>query len=101
MTIREYLKRRALRLQIACIPVLMAALVGVVTRDWIVLAVLVGCVLGVIIFVLMRRTPCPRCSIPLGNAAIQWRSKRLLALRCPRCDVSFDEQMPPKQTEDR
>ena len=95
MTIREYLKERAAHINGKCIPMSGLALVSAVfARGNVFLAVMtVVMVCGTIttFVVFMRRTPCPRCSLPLGTVAMRWKSNSYPAPRCPHCGISIDE----------
>jgi len=99
MTIREYLKERVAQFNRKCIPVSgLALLSAIYSKGNVYLGALtVLMVFGAItaFVVLMRQTPCPRCSIPLGNVALHWGSNRLPAPRCTHCGVGIDEPMEP------
>ena len=98
MTIREYLKRRGNRMVLVVLPGIIFWYLSAKFApasfwlNWLSLLVLFAGVVAV--FVLMGRTPCPRCHRPLGKAAgsaanLFWR----FDVHCPHCGVSVDEQM--------
>jgi hypothetical protein len=99
MTIREYLKERVSPFNRKCLPVSgLALLSAIYSRGNVYLGALtVLMVFGAIatFVVFMRQTHCPRCSMPLGNVALHWRSNRLPAPRCLHCAVGIDEPMKP------
>ena len=57
------------------------------------MAVMFGGLVALVIW--MRRTPCPRCGLPLGSAALIGSSMRKAAQEafCPNCGVSIDESI--------
>lgn len=93
MTFRDYLRRRWWKAN-AWIwgGILFAALLRhfapgfPISRAMSVVLLFVGIAAGV---QLMRRTPCPRCSAPLGFAAV-FTSSALMMGNCPRCGTRFD-----------
>jgi hypothetical protein len=97
MTIREYLKERVSQFNRKCLPVSGLALLsaiyskGNVYLGALTLLIAFGAVATFVVH--MRQTPCPRCSLPLGNVALHWRSNRLPVPRCPHCGVGIDEPM--------
>lgn len=98
MTIREYLKRRATRINypIAWVTIALAWACEYFAKGNRVLNLLgVFVVLAglALLFLPMRRTPCPRCQVPLGNVALNWGSSRQPAPRCLNCGVSIDDPM--------
>lgn len=97
MTIREYLKRRQVRINLMSMPLATIVLLisAYATETLVANAAIFIAVFGYIAsaVILMRRTPCLRCHVPLGNAALKWRSKRQPEPRCPQCGASFDEHM--------
>jgi hypothetical protein len=99
MTIRDYLKERVSEFNRKCLPVSgLALLSALYSRGNVYLGAATGlmvCGAVATFVVLMRQTPCPRCSLPLGNVALQWRSNRVPAPRCLHCAVGIDEPMKP------
>lgn len=107
MTIREYVKRRFLNL--ALIYVLAFAAVEVLRTciqywpssfasiPWVlVVAAMPVFWLGVAWFLLQFiRTPCPRCSNPLGSVALAVVIGHKRIQRCSLCRVSIDEPVVP------
>ena len=97
MTIREYLRERASQFNRKCLPVTGLALLsaiysrGNVYLGALTLLMVFGAAATLVVF--MRQTPCPRCSIPLGNVALLWRSNRLPPPRCLHCAVGIDDPM--------
>jgi hypothetical protein len=98
MTIREYLRRKALWLLAIGITVFVG--VGMMyqtSKTRLVqqvpsIVLMAGVGYAVAAIVLMRRTPCPRCDKLLGAAAMDYGSRQPAA-RCPHCGTSFDEPM--------
>ena len=97
MTIREYLKARVMRIYRVGLPfvalILLSAIYGRNSAFLSGLTVIAIATYLVVYIVLLLRTPCVRCSAPLGNTALHWGSKRLPTPRCPHCGVSIDEQI--------
>ena len=105
MTIREYLRRRFLRITLTVLALdvvtfLLANFAPEQNRIGSALAFMV--VLSIPAYVIaMIRTRCPKCSQPVGMVA-WWvgmrREDRFLATgRCPHCQVSVDEQADPSK----
>jgi ABC-type spermidine/putrescine transport system permease subunit II len=102
MTIREYLRRKALWL----FAIGMAVFVGVgmmyqTSKTRLVqrvpsIVLMAGVAYAIAFIVLMRRTGCPRCDKPLGAAAMDYGSRQSAA-HCPHCGARFDEQMPDRR----
>jgi DNA-directed RNA polymerase subunit RPC12/RpoP len=97
MTNREYLKARVIRIYRFGSPFVLVILASAIYGRksgllGLLILMAVAAYLAVYI-VLMRRTPCLRCSAPLGNAALNWGSKRQPAPRCPNCGVGIDDRM--------
>ena len=96
MSTREHLRARVLRLSIFGLPLFLVLLT--LAPRWRQSALLNMFVLVVVAInvatytVFMRRTPCLRCGLPLGNVALNWGSKRAPAPRCPNCGLGIDEQ---------
>jgi len=97
MTTREYLKARVIRLYSYSFPLVLVVL-GVaiwgghsMLLNGLVLVVIAAYLGAYIAF--MRRTPCLRCSAPLGTAALNWGSKRQPGAHCPHCGLGIDEQV--------
>jgi hypothetical protein len=95
MTIREYLRRRVWKLVAWCItagfvPLLLSALYPP-TDDRLreICYILFWGSIGVAVL-LIRTTPCPRCSVPLGATGGRLFTRRLVIDACPYCGVSFD-----------
>ncbi len=99
MTIRDYLKERVSQFNRKCLPVSGLALLSAIYSKGNVylgaLTVLMVLAAVATFVVVMRQTPCPRCSLPLGNVALHWRSNRVPAPRCLHCAVGIDEPMKP------
>jgi len=97
MTIREYLQGRVIHAYRVAFPFVVALLGCAIYWRKIMLVnaaviFIVATYIGVYV-VLMRRTPCPRCSTALGNTALNWGSRRQPAPRCPGCRISIDEKL--------
>jgi hypothetical protein len=98
MTIRNYLRRRGIKLAFWMLPgIVLCVLSSVFTPDsfWLTWFSLATWFAGVVtVIVQMNRTPCPKCRVPLGyfasRAANGWAKH---GARCPHCDVSIDEPM--------
>ena len=97
MTTREYLHARAIRLYKYSVPfVLLVWATLILGRRSLVLNVLVLAAIAAYLaayIVSMRRTPCLRCSAPLGNVALNWGSKRQPGPCCANCGLGLDEQI--------
>jgi hypothetical protein len=100
MTTREYLRARVVRLYGYSFPLVLVVLGAAiwgrhsVLLNGLVLIVIAAYLAGYIAF--MRRTPCLRCSAPLGTAALNWGSKRQPVAHCPHCGLGIDEQVDPE-----
>ena len=102
MTTREYLRARVIHFYSRIWPIVSVSLVMAI---WARRSTLFGLLVLIAItalltayIVVMRRTPCLRCSTPLRNAALNWGSNRQPAPRCPHCGLDIDEQVadPPR-----
>ena len=97
MTTREFLRARVIRLYRVSLPFVVVILaISLWGRHSILLSGFALAVIAVYLtahVVYMRRTQCLRCHAPLGNAALNWGSKRQPAASCPNCDLSIDEQV--------
>ncbi len=100
MTTREYLKARVIRLYGYSSPFVLVIL-GIaiwgghsVLLNGLILMAIAVYLTAYIAF--MRRTPCLRCSAPLGTTALSWGSKRQPAAHCPHCGLGIDEQVNPR-----
>jgi hypothetical protein len=96
MTIREYITRRAWKfVLIAMVPFLMLQLVvRPLLPHWQKLphVTLLYFVLAVVwVAVSVRRSRCPRCSQPLGAAAMAVANNRKQFNKCPHCGVGLDD----------
>jgi len=97
MTTREYLRARVIRIYTFGAPIVLVCLAAVfwgrknLSVNLFVLAV--AATYMVTYGVLMRRTPCLRCNIPLRNVALNWGSRRKPAPRCANCGLGIDEQV--------
>jgi len=97
MTIREYLRRRYLKvtavcLTLGCVPSLLTvhyAPDNTRQRDWSYAIFWAAVAINVLI---VRMTPCPRCRVPLGAAGGRLFTRRWLIDSCPYCGMSFDAQ---------
>jgi hypothetical protein len=97
VTIRDYLKRQRNKMALLVLPgiafCVLSALYapGSFWLNWLSLATLfVG---FVAIIVLMRRTPCPRCALPLGAVAARAAGGWGRRGHCPHCKVSINAPM--------
>jgi nitrate/TMAO reductase-like tetraheme cytochrome c subunit len=97
MTTREFLRARVIRLYRISLPFVIVILaISLWGRRSL---LLIGFVLAVIIAYLtayvmyVRRTQCLRCHAALGNAALNWGSKKQPTASCPNCGLSIDEQV--------
>lgn len=95
MTIREFLRTKAVRFHLYSFPlliVLWGVLIwgrpGAVLNGLLLVALAADSAIYVLVMV---RTPCLRCSEPLRNAALSWGSRRRPAPCCPHCGLSIDE----------
>jgi hypothetical protein len=97
MTTRQYLRARVIRLYSRIWPIVLISLVMAIwARRSALLSLLVLITISALLtayVVIMRRAPCPRCSAPLRNAALNWGSKRQTAAHCPNCGLGIDEQV--------
>jgi len=95
MPIRDYLKRRRNKAVLFVLPgILFCVLSAVFVPDsfwlnWLSLAVLFAGLLTVI--VLLYRTPCPQCRLPLGSIGARAANGWAKNAHCPHCRVSLDE----------
>jgi hypothetical protein len=91
------MRRRFVTVNLMCMPLAgLALLAGFSAGSSLLYAAAAG-VMGLAVFplfiLLIRRTPCPRCSVPLGNAALHAIDRRAPTKSCPHCGVGFDEPM--------
>ena len=100
MTIRQYLIRRSDRYATLAVVFLLAVGIAAgyaprILAIRIVFAVLV-CVILAAAFWSLFEIPCPNCGKPMGSVGF-WVSlgrARRVSVRCPRCDISVDAEMP-------
>ena len=99
MTIRNHLKRlrnkRALLVLpgIGCCVLSAMYAPGNFWLNWLSLAALFAGMVAIIL--LMRRTPCPRCGLPLGAVAARAAGGWVTTGHCPHCKVSINAPMQP------
>ena len=97
MTIREYLQRRRNKAVLFVLPgIVFCVLSAAFAPDsfwlnWLSLAALFAGLVAVI--VLLYRTPCPQCQLPLGSIGARAANGRAKTAHCPHCRVSLDETM--------
>jgi hypothetical protein len=97
VTIRDYLKRQRNKTALLVIPgiafcVLSAMYApGSFWLNWLSLATLFAGFVAIIL--LMRRTPCPRCGLPLGAVAARAAGGWARRGHCPHCKVSINAPM--------
>jgi hypothetical protein len=95
MTIRDFLRARSIRQSWLMITWLALGLCvfQFTVQFWLGYLLLCIGLLWIVVFIqVMKRTLCPRCHLPLGDAAS--RSANLwwkLEVHCPHCGVNVDE----------
>ena len=97
MTIRDYLQRRRNKAVLFVLPgIVFCVLSAAFAPDsfwlnWLSLAALFAGLVAVI--VLLYRTPCPQCRLPLGSIGARAANGWAKTAHCPHCRVSLDETM--------
>jgi hypothetical protein len=97
VTIRDYLKRQRNKRALLVLPGIVFCVLSAMYApgnfwlNWLSLAALFAGLVAII--VLMRRTPCPRCGLPLGAVAVRAAGGRATTGHCPHCKVSINAPM--------
>ena len=96
VTIRDYLKRQRNKMAVLVLPGIVFCVLSAIYApgsfwlNWLSLAALFAGLVAIIL--LMRRTPCPRCGLPLGAVAARAASGWATG-HCPHCKVSINAPM--------
>lgn len=97
MRMRDYLKQRRNEMALLVLPgIIFCVLSAIFAHDsvWLIGFSLATLLAGMgAIIVLMPRTPCPQCELPLGSVAARAANGWAKDPRCPHCKVSLDEPM--------
>jgi presenilin-like A22 family membrane protease len=95
MTIRDYLQRRRNKAVLFVLPGIVFCVASAAFApdsfwlNWLSLAALFAGLVAVI--VLLYRTPCPQCQLPLGSIGARAANGWAKTAHCPHCRVNLDE----------